>query len=52
MIITQLLLNNILDKNPDLDLLGGVYLREDNKEYYNRRQKIKGGIKKFYRQKK
>jgi len=43
----SVVLNNILDKNPDLDLLGGVYLREDNKEYYNRRQKIKGGIKSF-----
>ncbi|MBE0539752.1 MAG: glycosyltransferase [Ignavibacterium sp.] len=43
----SLVLNNILNKNPNLDLLGGVYLREDNKEYYNQRQKIKGGIKSF-----
>lgn len=41
------ILSNILIKNPQLDLLGGVYLREDNKEYYNPRQKIKGGIKSF-----
>jgi hypothetical protein len=43
----SVVLNDILIKNPNLNLLGGVYLREDNKEYYNSRQKIKGGIKSF-----
>lgn len=43
----SVVLNDILHRNPNLDLLGGVYLREDNKEYYNSRQKLKGGIKSF-----
>lgn len=43
----SIVFNNILNKNPNLDLIGGVYLREDNKEYYNSRQKLKGGIKSF-----
>lgn len=43
----SVVLNDILNKNPNLDLIGGVYLREDNKEYYNSRQKLKGGIKSF-----
>lgn len=41
------LLSEILIKNPKLDLIGGVYLREDNKDYYTSRQKMKGGIKSF-----
>lgn len=43
----SIVLKEIVNKNPKLDLLGGVYLREDNKEYYNSRQKMKGGIKSF-----
>ncbi len=43
----SIVFNNILNENPNLDLFGGVYLREDNKEYYNSRQKLKGGIKSF-----
>lgn len=43
----SIVLKEIINKNPKLDLLGGVYLREDNKEYYNSRQRMKGGIKSF-----
>lgn len=40
-------LKNILDKRPELDLLGGVYLNENDKQYYSKRQKMKGGIRGF-----
>lgn len=45
-------LKNILNQRPELDLLGGVYLNEDDKRYYSRRQKLRGGIKGFAETKK
>lgn len=41
------ILMDILNKKPELDLLGGVYLNETDKQYYSKRQKMKGGIKGF-----
>lgn len=38
---------DILQQRPELDLLGGVYLNETDKQYYSKRQKMKGGIKGF-----
>ncbi len=40
-------LTNILAQRPELDLIGGVYLNETDKQYYSKRQKMKGGIKGF-----
>ncbi len=40
-------LQNILNQRPELDLIGGVYLNETDKQYYSKRQKMKGGIKGF-----
>ncbi|HQF41475.1 MAG TPA: glycosyltransferase family A protein [Ignavibacteriaceae bacterium] len=43
----SIVLQNILNKRPELDLIGGVYLNETDKQYYSKRQKMKGGIKGF-----
>ena len=43
----SIVLQNILNQRPELDLIGGVYLNETDKQYYSKRQKMKGGIKGF-----
>lgn len=43
----SIVLQDILKQRPELDLIGGVYLNENDEQYYSTRQKMKGGIKGF-----
>ena len=40
-------LKNIINKNPELEILAGSIVREDNKDYYTLRHKNGGSLKKF-----